>query len=63
MNIIDKQTKEVIGTVVTNNSLTLEQAFELAGFEWKTQEDDGVECDGWYKDDVLYDESTAEMEY
>lgn len=63
MNIIDKQTGEVIGTVHTNHSMTLDQAFELAGFEWKTLEKDGVECDGWYKGDVLYDESTAEMDY
>ncbi len=63
MNIIDRQTGEVIGTVHTTQSITLDQAFSLAGFEWKTYEDDGVECDGWYIDDVLYDESTAEMSY
>lgn len=61
MNIIDKQTGEVIGTVHTTQRLTLEQAMELAGFEWKTLAADGVECDGWYKGDVLYDESTAEI--
>ena len=62
MNIIDKETGEVIGTVYTNQRLTLERAMELAGFEWKTLEEDGVECDGWYKGDVLYDESTAEID-
>jgi hypothetical protein len=66
MKIIDKQTGEVIGKVITNHSMTLDQAFELAGFDWKTVENDscdGIECDGWYKDGVLYDESTAEMDY
>ena len=63
MNIINKQSREVIGTVITNHSLTFDQAMELAGFEWKTLEDDGVECDGWYDaDNVLWDESVAEIE-
>ncbi len=63
MNIRDKQTGEIIGTVVTNQSLTFDRAMELAGFEWKTLEDDGVECDGWYDaDGVLWDENTAELE-
>ena len=66
MKIIDKQTGEVIGKVITNHLMTLDQAFELAGFDWKTVENDscdGIErwcalqCDGWY------DESTAEMDY
>ena len=41
MNIIDKQTGEVIGTVVTNQSLSFDRAMELAGFEWQTLENDG----------------------
>jgi hypothetical protein len=63
MNIIDKQTGEVIGTVVTNQSLSFDRAMELAGFEWQTLENDGVEFDGWYRDGIMYDESTAEIEY
>jgi hypothetical protein len=64
MNIINKQTGEVIGKVGTNQSLTFDQAMHLAGFEWKTLEADGVECDGWYDaDGVLWDESVAEMDY
>lgn len=62
MTIIDKQTGEIIGTVAANQSLTFDRAMELAGFEWKTLEDDGVECDGWYDSGgTLWDESTAEV--
>lgn len=63
MIIKDKQTGTVIGKVMTNQSLSFDRAMELAGFEWKTLETDGVECDGWYDGDVLYDESVAEMVY
>lgn len=64
MNIKSKETGEIIGTVHTNQSLTFDRAMELAGFEWKTLEADGVECDGWYDaDGTLWDESTAEMDY
>ena len=64
MIIKDKETNEVIGTVITNQSLTFDQAMGLAGFEWLTTEDDGVECDGWYDaDGTMWDESTAEIEY
>ena len=42
MTIIDKQTGEIIGTAAANQSLTFDRAMELAGFEWKTLEDDGV---------------------
>lgn len=64
MNIINKQNGEVIGKVITNQSLTFDRAMELAGFERKTLEADGVECDGWYDaDGVLWDESVAEMDY
>ena len=60
MVIKDKQTGEVIGTVVTNQSLTFDRAMELAGFEWKRWPE--VECDGWYDGDILWDESTAELD-
>ena len=64
MNIINKKTGEVIGTVITNQSLTFDRAMELAGFEWKTTENDNVEGDGWYDaDGILWDESVAEMDY
>jgi len=63
MVIKDKQTGEVIGEVITNQSLTFDQAMELAGFVWKTLAANGVECDGWYDGDDLYDESSAEMVY
>lgn len=63
MNIINKQNGEVIGKVITNQSLTFDQAMKLAGFGWKTLEADGVEWDGWYDaDGVLWDESVAEIE-
>lgn len=63
MVIKDKQTGKVIGKVNTNQSLTFDRAMELAGFDWKTLKDDGVECDGWYdKSGVLWDESVAEIE-
>jgi hypothetical protein len=56
MNIIDKVTGKVIGSVLTNQSLTFGQAMELAGFLYTD--------DGWTKDgEVFYDESTAEMCY
>ena len=64
MNIIDKSTGSIIGSVMTNRSLTLDEAFDLAGFRWRTLAGDGVECDGWYDaDDTLWDESVAEMDY
>jgi len=62
MKIISKDTSKVIGRVVAGQSLTFDQAMELAGFEWKTYPE--VECDGWYDDsDVLWDETVAEIEY
>lgn len=63
MIIKDKATGNIIGKVITNQSLTFDQAMELAGFEWRTLEADGVECDGWYDTDgVLWDESVVEMD-
>jgi hypothetical protein len=60
MNIKDKATNEVIGTVITNQSLTFDQAMELAGFEYV----EGDNESGWTKDGkVFYDEETAEMDY
>jgi membrane-bound inhibitor of C-type lysozyme len=59
MVIKDKQSGEVIGEVVTNQSLTFDQAMDLAGFEYV----EGNES-GWTKDGgrTLYDESVAEIE-
>ncbi len=63
MIIKNKETGEVIGKVITNQSMSFDEAMELAGFEWKTLEKDGVECNGWYDaDGVLWDESVTEIE-
>ena len=61
MNIKDKATGEVIGTVITNHSMTFDEAMDFAGFVWHAE--DG-EC-GWTKDDAvtLWDEESAEMDY
>ena len=61
MNIVDKETKEVIGKVITNNSMTFDQAMEAAGFEYI----EGDNESGWSKDGgkTLYDETTAEMDW
>lgn len=57
-NIVDTATNEVIGTVVTNQSLTFDQTMELAGFEYV----EGNET-GWSKDGgrTVYNEKTAEI--
>jgi len=57
--IVEKGTGEVIGEVVTNRSLSFDEASALAGLEWKTCPE--VETDGWYQGDVLVDESVAEL--
>ena len=58
--IVDKETQEVIaGPVVTNHSVSFDDVCELAGLEWKTYP--AVDTDGWYKDDVLWDEQVAEI--
>jgi len=61
MNINDKQTGEVIGKVITNHSMSFDEAMEMAGFEYIEGENES----GWSKDGgkTLYDESTAEMDY
>ncbi len=62
MVIKDKSTGEIIGRVITGHSMTFDEAMEFAGFEWRKYPD--VECDGWYDPDgILWDESTAEMDY
>lgn len=60
MVIRDTASKQIIGRVITNKSLTFDEAMELAGFEYI----DGNES-GWTKDNgkTLYDESTATMDY
>jgi membrane-bound inhibitor of C-type lysozyme len=57
-NIVDTATNEVIGSVVTNQSLTFDQTMELAGFEYV----EGNET-GWSKDGgrTVYNEETAEI--
>ena len=61
MNIVDKATNEVIGKVITNQSLTFDQAMDMAGFEYV----EGDNESGWTKDGgkTLYDEETAEIDY
>lgn len=60
MNIKDKASGEIIGTVITNRSMTFDEAMEMAGFEYIENDNEG----GWSKDGgiTLYDESTAEIE-
>lgn len=60
MVIKDKQTGKVIGNVITNRSMTFEEAMESAGFKYV----EGNES-GWTKDGgrTVYDDSTAEMDY
>lgn len=60
MVIKDKETGKVIGKVITNQSLTFDEAMKLAGFEYI----EGNES-GWTKDGgrTVYDESVAEMDY
>ena len=57
-NIVDTATNEVIGSVVTNQSLTFDQVMELAGFEYI----EGNET-GWSKDGgrTVYNEETVEL--
>lgn len=62
MIIKDKQTGEIIGSVMTNQSLSFDEAMRLAGIEWKTLDADGVECDGWYDGDTLYTDGDVEIE-
>ena len=58
--IVEKETKDVIaGPIVTNHSLCFDDACELAGLEWRVFPD--VQEDGWYQDDILWDESVAEF--
>jgi len=41
MNIKDKATNEVIGKVITNHSMTFDQAMEAAGFEYIEGDESG----------------------
>ena len=59
MVIRSTENGEIIGRVITNQSLTFDRAMELAGFEYV----EGNES-GWTKDgNTFYDESVAEMDY
>lgn len=60
MVIRDKETNEIIGRVITNQSLTFDRAMELAGYDYIETPNEG----GWSKDgNVYYDDSTAYMDY
>ena len=54
--LVDKATKSIIGRVVTNHSLSFDDAMELAGFEYVNGEDESGYTAG---DGVFYDESAA----
>lgn len=57
MIIIDKQTGETIGRVITNHSMTTGEAMELAGFRYIEGNDTG-----WTRDGItFYDESSVEI--
>jgi hypothetical protein len=60
LKIVEKETGNTIGQVNTNQSLTFDEACQLAGLEWKCWPD--VDTDGWYKNGILYDESVAEIQ-
>jgi hypothetical protein len=64
ITVLDSETKKVIGDIVTNVPLSFDKIMQLIGCEWKTVENnhkDGIECDGWYKNGVLYDDSTIDI--
>ena len=59
--IVDKETGEIIGSVVTNQSLSFDDAMKLAGFEFLAYPQ--VEADGWSNNDgfTIWNEETAEL--
>jgi hypothetical protein len=61
IKLIDVITKEELGSIITNRSMIFDEMCELAGLEWKTLEEDGVDTDGWYKNGVLYEERGIEI--
>jgi len=61
MKIIEKSTGTEIGSIVTNHSMTLEEAMNLIGYAWVSDEDNNAS--GYKVDDVYYDEGDLEMDY
>ena len=59
MKIIEKSTGEIIGSIVTNHSMTLDEAMSLISYPW-VSDDNGS---GYLVDDVYYDDSDLEMVY
>jgi hypothetical protein len=59
IKIVEKTTGLVVGEVVTSHSLSFYDACKLAGLEWKEWPE--VECDGWYRDGILWDEAVAKL--
>ena len=57
MKIRDKDTQEIIGKVITNHSMTFEEAMKLAGYRYEEGNDTGWTRDGT----TYYDEATAEI--
>ena len=51
MIIKDRKTDEVIGKILTNRSMTLDEAMELIGYPWQStdyDDDAGYNVDGVY---------------
>jgi len=55
ITVKDKSTKVTIGTVNTGHSLAFDDIMHLIGAEFKN----GIDGEGWYVDDVLYDEESV----
>lgn len=60
MKIIDKANGTTVGEVMTNQSLTLDQAMSLSGYPWMEGEDDNT---GYKVGDVYYVPNDLEMVY
>ena len=59
MKIIDKSDNSVIAEIITNRSMTIEEALDIAGIEWvETENETGYEVDG-----IFYGPEDFEMVY
>lgn len=55
MKIINKSTNETVAEIVTNRSMTLDEALNIVGEIFPANEDENVLIDGkWYYYDDLY---------
>jgi len=55
ITVKDKSTNEVIGTVNAGQSLAFDDIMHLIGAEFKS----GIDGEGWYIGDILYDEESV----